>query len=101
MKELLASLLYSILSLFPMTTDLESVRAEMARVEGEIAELKAEIDDVKNGRGIWSEMSPENRFSYLDTLQKRCVSLDARFPGLQDEKNILLKQLASAGRRCE
>ena len=73
----------------------------MARVEGEIAELKAEIDDVKNGRGIWSEMSPENRFSYLDTLQKRCVSLDARFPGLQDEKNILLKQLASAGRRCE
>ena len=77
-----------------MTTDLESVRAHMARVEREIAELKAEIDDVKNGRGIWSEVSPENRVPYLDTLQKR-------FPGLQDEKNILLKQLASAGIRYE
>ena len=84
-----------------MTTDLEIVRAEMARVEREIDEVKAKIDDVENGRGIWSEMSPENRFSYLDTLQKRCVSLDARFPGLQEKENILRKQLASEGIRYE
>ena len=70
-----------------MTTDLEIVRAEMSRIEREIAELKAEIDDVKNGRGIWSEMSLESRIPYLVSLQ--------------DEKNILRKQLASAGIRYE
>ena len=77
-----------------MTTDLESVRADMARVEREIEEVKAEIDDVKNGRGIWSQTSLENRIPYLVSLQKRCF-------GLQDEKNILRKQLASAGIRYE
>ena len=84
-----------------MTTNLESVRDDMARVEREFEEVKAEIDDVENGRGMWSQTSLENRIPYLVSLQKRCVSLDARFPGLQEEENFLLKQLASAGIRYE
>ena len=77
-----------------MTTNLESVRDDMARVEREIAELIAKIEEVENGRGIWSQTSLENRIPYLVSLQKRCF-------GLQDEKNILRKQLASAGIRYE
>ena len=59
--------------------------------------MKAEINDVKAGRGIWSDAPKTERRSYLETLQKKETSLHNDKFSLQEKENFFLKQ-TSAGK---
>ena len=68
---------------------MESAQAEIVSLKRKIEDIEAEINEVKAGRGDWSEMPTPERLSYLSNLERTRA-------GLQEEKILLLKQ-TSAG----